>query len=1093
MKHLVFSLQGRQRFFFTLLVTMLLLAGEFAYYFHRKNVIQASQYEEIYAIANLKANQLSQWIIERKGDAQVVSKSPFFSGEVVRWLNHKDNTTLKVQLQNRLQLVKNSYNYNGIFIINTRGEMLLSSLNDSLLLLSDYKNRVSMLPTINDSVFYDFYLCNAHKSIHFDFLTPICNSKHEVMAYLVLRMDPHHYIYPLIETWPTRSYSGETEIFKQVGDSVLFLNNLRHRQNTALTFSVPLSDVHGPAAQAVMGKTGLFDGLDYRGKKVMAYLQQIPNTNWYMVAKKDRNEIYTELHHSMLVITGFVIILIVLMLLVFNLTYSKQQQKNMEELLLKEIELRRNREEHKAILYSIGDGVISTDNKGKITRMNPVAEQLTGWTESESIGLPIYTVFNIIHEDSREPAENPIDAVIEGRKIVGVANHTLLISKSGDEIPIADSGAPIFNANNEVVGVVLVFRDQTEEHAANKAILENEIKFRNLFERSPIGKSMTGIDGSLNVNQAFCDMLGYTKAEMQTMKWMEISPAEDAEKSHNVVQLLLKGEIENAHFEKRYFHKNGQTLWTDVSTYLQRDKVGNPQFFITAITDISEYKEAIEALEKSEYRLRSTLDNMLEGVQILNKDLVYIYLNRAAEKQNRTHKEDFLGKKYGDVWPNIELTKVFLLISDCRDNGTSHHFENELVFPDGKSGWFELSIQPVPEGVFILSMDITKRKNAEKDLIKLNNELELRVATRTQELNDLYHNAPCGYHSLNKKGQIELINNTELKWLGFDRSELEGKVFMECLLSNESKKVYASNFPAFIENGTLSNLELDLVRKNGTILSVLLNATAIYDKNRQFIRSRSTITDHTEKKKAEKALIKALKKLEETNKDLESFSYSVSHDLRAPLRHINGYVELLKDHAQNSLSEKDLHYLQIINDAALQLGKLIDELLQFSRTGRKDMTIESIDLNNLLSEVFELLLNDTLTRRIEWRVAMLPSVFGDYNLLLLVWTNLVSNAIKFSQKKEIAVIELGYVESDSEYQFFVKDNGAGFDMQYAQKLFGVFQRMHTASEFEGTGIGLANVKRIIVKHGGTVWVEAEPNKGATFYFTLPKHMEDKND
>lgn len=229
--------------------------------------------------------------------------------------------------------------------------------------------------------------------------------------------------------------------------------------------------------------------------------------------------------------------------------------------------------------------------------------------------------------------------------------------------------------------------------------------------------------------------------------------------------------------------------------------------------------------------------------------------------------------------------------------------------------------------------------------------------------------------------------------------------------------------------------------------------------------------------------------LEEVNKELESFSYSVSHDLRAPLRHISGFVSLLTRRFDESLPAKAKHYLESIADSAHQMGTLIDDLLQFSRTSHQEMVLSELDMEVVLQEALDQIKLDIKNQNIEWVIAPLPKVVGDKSLLRLVWLNLLSNAIKFTRMKEKARIEIkSYIDGD-EIVFSVKDNGVGFDMMHAQKLFGVFQRLHSTEKFEGTGIGLANVRRIILKHRGRTWAKAEPDKGAVFYFTLPYSKE----
>jgi PAS domain S-box-containing protein len=254
-----------------------------------------------------------------------------------------------------------------------------------------------------------------------------------------------------------------------------------------------------------------------------------------------------------------------------------------------------------------------------------------------------------------------------------------------------------------------------------------------------------------------------------------------------------------------------------------------------------------------------------------------------------------------------------------------------------------------------------------------------------------------------------------------------------------------------------------------------------------------TISDITERKKAEEHirelnenLKRKIAELASANRELESFSYSVSHDLRAPLRHITGFSELLLKRAAADLDEKSRHYLDVISTGALQMGRLIDDLLEFSRTGRVEVKKQLFDMDLVLKEVINTFSFETKERDIEWNISPLRNAYGDPGLLKLVWTNLISNALKFTRPSGRALIEIKRYDHADEQVFSIKDNGVGFDMKYADKLFGIFQRMHRPDEFEGTGIGLAGVQRIIHRHGGRIWAEAAPGHGATFFFSLPE-------
>jgi PAS domain S-box-containing protein len=259
-----------------------------------------------------------------------------------------------------------------------------------------------------------------------------------------------------------------------------------------------------------------------------------------------------------------------------------------------------------------------------------------------------------------------------------------------------------------------------------------------------------------------------------------------------------------------------------------------------------------------------------------------------------------------------------------------------------------------------------------------------------------------------------------------------------------------------------------------------------------------TNNDITERKHSEDEITRLNQELKEraadlesANKELESFAYSVSHDLRAPLRHVVGFSELLQARASSSLDEKSRHYVQTICSSARRMGDLVDDLLAFSRIGRAEARYGPVDLAQLAREVVAELRQDTKGREIVWRIGALPVCHGDRSMLRLVIVNLLSNAVKFTRMRQPAQIEIGCTERPQDVEIFVRDNGAGFDMRYVGKLFGVFQRLHPIEQFEGTGIGLATIQRIISRHGGTVRAEGAPDRGATFYFSLPRTTDRK--
>src|SRR5262249_171524 len=256
----------------------------------------------------------------------------------------------------------------------------------------------------------------------------------------------------------------------------------------------------------------------------------------------------------------------------------------------------------------------------------------------------------------------------------------------------------------------------------------------------------------------------------------------------------------------------------------------------------------------------------------------------------------------------------------------------------------------------------------------------------------------------------------------------------------------------------------------------------------------AAIRDITDRKQREEhiqelnqELTRRSKDLEAINKELEAFAYSTSHDLRGPLRHMVGYSELLQKNASSLLDEKGRRYLAVIQESGKRMGTLIDDLLAFSRIGRAETRETLVSLDQLVKEVQNEVSHDTEGRNITWKIGPLPDLYGDRSMLKVALLNLISNAVKFTRTSSQPEIEIGYTDKERDgVVVFIKDNGVGFDMKYVNKLFGVFQRLHRTEDFEGTGIGLATVQRVIHRHGGQVWAEGQVGSGATFYLSLPK-------
>jgi PAS domain S-box-containing protein len=392
------------------------------------------------------------------------------------------------------------------------------------------------------------------------------------------------------------------------------------------------------------------------------------------------------------------------------------------------------------------------------------------------------------------------------------------------------------------------------------------------------------------------------------------------------------------------------------------------------------------------------------------------------------------------------------------------------------------------------------RKTGEDALRDARDQLESRVRERTAELaategkfRALVEQSIVGIYVI-QDGRFVYVNPKLTEILGYSAEELTSRPVLD-FVATEDRPLVAENVRKRME-GVVPQIRysLRMIHKEGSTLYIEVFGSRSDFNGRTAILG--TLLDITEQKTAEMAIKRLNEDLERrvhertqalefANKELESFSYSVSHDLRAPLRHVHGYVQMLKNATSGQLAPKAERYLNTIADASVEMGQLIDDLLAFSRMSRTELKESVVNLSEIIEESVRGLELATKDRSILWKIGPLPFVKGDAAMLKQVFVNLIGNAVKYTRDRNPAEIEIGRNGEDhGELVIFVRDNGAGFDMQYVHKLFGVFQRLHRPEEFEGTGIGLAIVRRVIQRHGGRIWAEGAVNQGATFYFTL---------
>jgi PAS domain S-box-containing protein len=440
------------------------------------------------------------------------------------------------------------------------------------------------------------------------------------------------------------------------------------------------------------------------------------------------------------------------------------------------------------------------------------------------------------------------------------------------------------------------------------------------------------------------------------------------------------------------------------------------------------------------------------------------------------------------------------LLTACLAFGIAGGVTAGMLFTSGvmrRMQLLEQSAQELAEGRPLASADTVPadeigsldRALRKASALQLNRERTIRDAAT--EIADLYEHAPCGYHSLAGDGIVARMNHTELEWLQYRREEVVGRLLFRDLVTAESRPRFEADFDRFLHGGHVSSLEVDLVRKDGTVLPVSVTSTAIRDAAGTVVGSRSSVFDIADRRAAEASIRELNEELQRRlndqhalNRELEAFSYSVSHDLRAPLRSIDGFAQALVEDYADRLDGTGRNFLSRVRNAAQRMGRLIDDMLGLSRVTRAELNARDVDLSAIARDIAERLQEQSPGRAVDWRIDEDLHAFGDAQLLRIVLDNLLSNAWKFTSRTEAPAIAFTRATIDGHPAFAVRDNGAGFDMAYADKLFGAFQRLHSATEYPGTGIGLATVQRVIHKHGGVVRASGAPNQGAEFVFSL---------
>ncbi|MEA5507712.1 PAS domain S-box protein [Halotia wernerae UHCC 0503] len=697
-----------------------------------------------------------------------------------------------------------------------------------------------------------------------------------------------------------------------------------------------------------------------------------------------------------------------------------------------------------------------------------------------------------------------IEPILTGVLATGQAtyleNQLCLINRYGylEECYFTFCYSPIEDETGAIAGVLMVATETTAFANATKQTEDDTLKAETaelhfIADTLPVLISFVDAEQRYRFNnREYERWFGYLATEIYGKYLWEVLGESAYEVIRPYIEQVLAGQ--QVTFETKVPYRTGGTRYIS-STYIPRfNSQGTVEGFVTLVNDISDRKLVEEELRESKERLRFTLQTAELGDWDLDLS------NQTAHRSLR-HDQIFGYESLLPKW-TYEMFLEHVLPEDrafvdakfrtALTNNQTWDFECRIRRANGELGWIwargHIYYNAQKEAVRMLGLiaDISEHKQAEAALTE--SEARFRQMTDT---------APV---LVWMSGTDKLCNYFNQFWLDFTGQTVEqemGNGWAEGVHPDDFQRcldIYTNAFDAR-QN---FKMEYRLRRFDGEYCWILDTGVPRFAATGEFLGYIGSCVDINDRKQAEieiwqlkenleQRIQERTAQLEAANKELESFSYSVSHDLRAPLRHIAGFVELLQKRLNSAnLDEKSQHYLQTIAATARQAGILIDELLTFSRMGRTEMRYITLNMGQLVQEVKRDLATETKGRTIHWQIELLPEVQGDPSMLRLVLYNLIGNAVKYTQTQNPAKITVGSTNDQNEVVFFVQDNGVGFNMQYVHKLFGVFQRLHTDPQFEGTGVGLANVQRIIHRHNGRVWAEGIVGRGATFYFSLPK-------
>ena len=1064
---------------------VIVIAGGGWYYRSQSRFVHLRAVETLESIGRLKADEIVAWRNERLGDAAILQEDPYVSEQVARFFAEPNDQTAR-PLRSRFRMMARHFGYADVMLVDAARQIRLS-LSEEACLHDEFEAALAQAVRERRPVLTDLHGGESGEP-HLSAVAPLFASEAPDAALLgaiVLVSDASSYLFPLLNTWPTPCQTAETTLSRRDGEDVLFLNVLRHRAHDVNGLRVPLSRRTLPAVRAALGEQGVMEGVDYRDIPVVAFATRIKGTEWSLVSKQDTEDIFADWRFRSRLILAAMVALACGVLAGVLAVWRHMQTKHFQTLYASEARLRASTERHSITLKAIGDAVLVTDSQGRVELLNPVSERLTGWSNEEANGLPLERVFKIICEDNRAPVNSPVERVLREGEVVGLANHTLLIARDGSECPIADSAAPIRDAQGGITGVVLVFRDQTVEQ-----------NYRTLFQRMMDGFAVHELIRDeaghpvdyrfVAVNPAFERMTGLCAADVTGRSIREVMPGIEQHWIDTYSRVVETGVP--VHFER---HAEQFGKYFDVAAF--RPAINQ---FATIIQDITPRKQTERALQESERKYHSLTDDVLDttevGIFILDAAFNIVWVNRTMGRFFCFERDEVIGKPKRDLIRQ-SIARIFedpdgfarKVLATYDNNTYSEKFECHVLAGEGREErWLQHWSQPVRSGLYAGGRvehyyDITERKQNEAQQKRLVSALEQSgesVMVTDQNATILY------------------VNQAFERLTGYAWEDVAGQTPRILHSGKHSKNFYRAMWET-LTHGEVYRGRLVNRRKDGTHFTEDISIAPVTDDAGRIVNYVAVAQDVSDRLLLEAELLQAQKM-----ESIGRLAGGVAHDFNNMLGAILGNAELALDSLEphSALREE----LTEIVHAAKRSAEITQQLLAFAR--KQVVTPRRLNLNEAIEGMIKMLrrlVGENVA--VEWVPGPEEIVIEiDPSQLHQILANLCVNArdaitdvgvitihTRIEHLDAKAIRDCRHAGAPGPYALLsVTDTGCGMDAETIMHLFEPFYT--TKAVGKGTGLGLATVHGIVMQNGGCIRVSSKPWEGSTFRIYLPLCMKE---